>query len=63
MLRKKYQIDIGKYDPKSKRILPRSVKQRAICVYINNNHYCVIWQKNRKDALLNGIEEIDKNLK
>ena len=50
--------DIALYDLKSKRILPRSVKQRDVYVYIHKNHYCVIWKKNRKDALPNGVEEI-----
>ena len=27
------------------------------------NHYCVIWKKKRKDSLLNGVEEIAKNIK
>ena len=59
----RYKIDIGIYDDKSKRILPRNVKQKNICVYIRKNHYCVIWKKNRKDSLLNGVDEIEKNFK
>ena len=59
----RYRIDIDIYDPKSRRILPRNVKQRDICVHIHNNHYCVIWKKNRKDALNNGVDEIDRNFK
>jgi len=27
------------------------------------NHYCVIWKKNRRDNLLNGVEEIERNFK
>ena len=42
----RYKVDIGVYDPKSKRILPRNVKQRDICVHIHKNLYCVIWKKN-----------------
>ena len=57
----RYKIDIGIDDRKSKRILPRNVKQRNICVYIHKNHYWVIWKKNRKDAILNVLEEIDRN--
>ena len=60
---KRYKIDIGIYDLNSKRILPWTVKQKNICMHIHKNHYCVIWKKNRKDSLLNGIEEIDKNFK
>ena len=60
---KRYKIDIGIYCLKTKRIFPQTVKQKNICVYIHNNHYCVIWKKNRKDSLLNGVDEIDKNFK
>ena len=40
-----YKTDIGIYDPKSKRILPRTVKQRDICVQLHKKHYCVICKK------------------
>ena len=60
---KRYKIDIGIYDPNSKRILPRTVKQKNICVYIQKNHYCVISDNNRKDSLLNGVQEIENNFK
>ena len=56
---KRDKIDIGIYDLNSKRILTRSVKQRDKCVY----HFCVIWKNNRKDSLLNGVEEIDNNFR
>ena len=46
----RYKIDFGIYDLKSKRIVPWSVKQRDVCVYIPKNHYCVIWTKIRKVA-------------
>ena len=60
---KRYKIDIGIYDLNTNRILPWTVKQKNICVHIHSNHYCVIWKKNRKDSLLNGVNEIDKNFK
>ena len=60
---KRYKIDIGIYDPNSKRILPWTVKQKNICVHIHRNHYCVIWKKNRRDSLLNGVQEIENNFK
>ena len=60
---KRYKIDIGIYDLNSKRILPWTVKQKNICVHIYRNHYCVIWKKNRKDSLLNGVQEIENNFK
>ena len=60
---KRYKIDIGIYDLNNGRILPRTVKQKNICVYIHENHYCVIWKKNRRDSLLNGVQEIENNFK
>ena len=60
---KRYKIDIGIYDVNSKSILPWTVKQKNICVYIHRNHYCVIWKKNRKDSSLNGVQEIENNFK
>ena len=60
---KRYKIDIGIYDLNSKRILPWTVKQKNICVHIHRNHYCVIWKKNRRDSLLNGIDEIENNFR
>ena len=58
---KRYKIDIGICNLNSERILPWTVKQKNICVHIHNNHYCAIWKKNRKDSLLNGVNEIEKN--
>ena len=60
---KRYKIDIGIYEINSKRILPWTVKQKNICVHIHRNHYCVIWKKNRKDSLLNGVQEIENVFK
>ena len=59
----KYKIDIGIFDLKSKRCLPRSVKQRDVCAYIHENQYCDIWKNNRKDFLLSGMEQFVRKLK
>ena len=59
----RYGIDIGIYDPKSKRLLPRNVKLRDICEDIQKNHFCVIWKKTRRDSFLNGVEKRDKKFK
>ena len=32
-------------------------------MHIHRNHYCVIWKKNRKDSLLNGVQEIENIFK
>ena len=39
------------------------VLKRDFCVYNRNNSSCVNWKKNRRDALLNGVEKIDGNFK
>ena len=59
----RYKIDTVICDLRTKRILPRSVKQREVYVYIHENHYCILWKKNRKDILLNGAEEIRRIFK
>ena len=59
----RYKIDIGIYNLNSKRILPWSVKQKNICVHIHKNHFCVIWKKNRRDSLLNGAQEKERNFR
>ena len=41
------EIDNGIYDPKSKIILPRNVKQKDKYVQIRKNQYCVVWKKTR----------------
>ena len=60
---KRHKIEIGIYDLNNKRILPQTVKQKNICLHIHKNHYCVIWKKNRKDSLINGVQEIENNFK
>ena len=57
----RYKVDIGIYDLKRKRILPRSVKQKDICLFFHEYHYCVIRKKNRRDGLLNGVQEMERN--
>ena len=37
----RYKIDIGIFDLKSKRILPRSVNERHLCLYILKIQYSV----------------------
>ena len=39
----RYKIDIGIYDPKSKRVLPKTVKQRDICVNIHKKKKMVLF--------------------
>ena len=55
----RYKVDIRINDLTSKRILPRSVKQRDRCLYYQKNNNFVICQKNGKDTLVNGVREIE----
>ena len=59
----RYKIDIGIYDPKSKKLLARNFKPRDICVHVDKNQFCVNWKKNRRDSLLNGVGEIERIFK
>ena len=36
---------------------------RGTYVFIHKHLYCVIWKKNRRDDLLNGVEELEGNFK
>ena len=57
---KKHDINLGIYDLKQKRILPLSVTERRICLYIHENHFCVIW-KTEKTTFIKAIKELEDN--
>ena len=39
------------------------ILDRGTFVYTLKKLHCVIWKKNGRDALLNGLEEMDRNFK
>ena len=41
---KKYNINLGVYNINQQEILPRTVTERRICLYIHENHLCLIWK-------------------
>ena len=57
---KKHNINLGVYNPKQQEILPRSVTERRICLFIHENHFCVIW-KTVKTNFTDAIKELKKN--
>ena len=59
--RKRYKIDIGIYDVKTKEFFLGQLNREAFVYSFIKNHYCVIWMKNRRDGLLKGVDELDKN--
>ena len=61
--RERYKIGIGINDLKSTQLLSRTVKRRDIFLYIHENLYYVFWKTIRRDSLLNGVEETERNFK
>ena len=39
---KKYNLNLSVFNVKQKTILPRSITQRNVCLYIQDDHFCVI---------------------
>ena len=57
---KKQIINLGVYNPKQQEILPRSVTERRICLFIHKNHFFVIW-KRKKTNFTDAIKELENN--
>ena len=57
---KKQNINLGVYNSKRQEILPRSVTERRICLFIHKNHLSVIW-KTVKTNFTDAIKELEKN--
>ena len=56
-------VDVGDCYWNSERILPWTNKKKTLIVSIKKNHFCVIWESNRKTSWLDGIKEIEKNFR
>ena len=59
----RFKIDIGIFDVKIERLLPRTVNQKIYNFYMPKNLYCVHWKKNGKDLLVNGVRGMEDNFK
>ena len=59
---KKYNINLGIYNINQQEILPRSVTERRICLYIHENHFCLIW-KTKNTNFTDAIKELEDNFK
>ena len=55
-------LNLGVYNVKQKTILPRSVTQRNICLYIHDNHFCVI-RKINQSTFPDAIRELKDDFK
>ena len=59
---KKYNINLGVYNINQQEIPPRSVTERRICLYIHENHFCLIW-KTKKTNFTHAVKELEDNFK
>ena len=59
---RKNNLNLGVYNLKQKTILPRSVTERGVCLYIHSNHFCVI-RKTAQSSFPDAIDELEKNFK
>ena len=59
---KKYNINLGVYNKNQQEILPRSATERRICLYIHENHFCLIW-KTKNTTFTKAIKELEDNFK
>ena len=59
---KKYNVNLGVYNINQQEILPRSVTERRICLYIHENHFCLIW-KTKNTTFTDAIKELKNNFK
>ena len=59
---KKYNINLGVYNINQQKILPRTVTERRICLYIHKNHFCLIW-KTKNTTFTNAIKELEDSFK
>ena len=60
---KKYKLKRRVFKLNTGRIIPETVRERNICLYLHKNHFCVTWKLNRKTGLLESIKEIEDNFR
>ena len=59
----KQGLDIGVYNLNNKRILPQTVKQENVCLYLYKNHLCVLWKLKRRTSLLDAVVEMGNSFR
>ena len=57
---KKHKINLGVYNPKQQKSLPRSVTEQKICLFNHKNQFCVIWKREKTNST-DAIKELEKN--
>ena len=59
---REHNLNLGVYNVKQKTILPRSVTQRSVCLYVHDNHFCVI-QKIGHSIYPQATKKLEDNFK
>ena len=57
---KKYNIGLGVYNKDQQTLLPQTIKERTISLFIHKNLFCVIW-KTEKTIFIDAIKELEDN--
>ena len=39
------------------------LSSRDKCIYLHKNPFCIFWKNNRRDSIINGEDEIQRNFK
>ena len=59
---KKHNINLVVYNKNQQKILPLSITQRKVCLFIHENHFCLNWKTNNT-TFSNAIKELKDNFK
>ena len=60
---RKHGLDIGVCIMNSESILPQTVRQKNICLYLYRSHFCVNWKQDRRTSSLDAVFEMGDNFK
>ena len=58
----KRMINLGVYNSINRKTLPLKITEKRICLYIHNNHFCVIWSTPHS-SFPDALKEFKQNLK
>ena len=60
---KKHNLNLGVYNLKQKTVLPRSLTERTVCLYFQNNRFCIFIRITAQSSFLDSIEELEEKFK
>ena len=59
---RKYSLNLGVYSHEQRTTLARSVTERKVCLFIQNNHFCVL-RITAQSSFPDAMDELQKNSK